>query len=54
MKISKFDELKNLNVPGTQSKWKIGDYWYKIDDFNHEGLSETIVAEILKNRTSRN
>lgn len=48
MKISKFDELKNLNVPGTQSKWKIGDYWYKIDDFNHEGLSETIVSEILK------
>lgn len=42
-KISRLDKLKNLDVHGTQAKWKIGNTWYKADDFNHEGLAETIV-----------
>lgn len=47
-KISRLDKLKNLDVHGTQAKWKIGNIWYKADDFNHEGLAETIVSDMLQ------
>ena len=48
IKITKLDELRNLNTAGTQDKWKIGNMWYKSDDFNHEGLAETICSDMLR------
>lgn len=47
-KINPIDQLKNLDVHGTQSKWLKDNFWYKTDDFNHEGLAETIVSDLLK------
>ena len=48
IKITKLDELKNANNAGTQDKWKINNTWYKTDDFNYEGLAETICSDMLK------
>ena len=48
IKITKLDELKNANNAGTQDKWKINNTWYKADDFNYEGLAETICSDMLK------
>ena len=52
-KITNIDKLMNLNVHGTQPKWKIGTAWYKADDFNHEGLAETIVSDMLQKSNVR-
>lgn len=52
-KITNIDKLMNLNVHGTQPKWKIGTTWYKADDFNHEGLAETIVSDMLQKSNVR-
>lgn len=47
-KITLTENLFRRASTGTQPKWHIGNTWYKADDFNHEGLAETIVSEILK------
>ena len=47
-KITLTENLFRKANTGTQPKWHIGNIWYKADDFNHEGLAETIVSEILK------
>lgn len=46
--ISFIENIRNRSNTGSQIKWKIKDKWYKIDDFNYEGLSETIVSDMLK------
>lgn len=41
------DSIFNKASSGSQNKWHIDNLWYKIDDYNYEGLSETIVSDIL-------
>ena len=48
IKIGYKDLLFNKTSTGSQDKWHIRDKWYKIDDFNYEGLSETLASDILK------
>lgn len=33
---------------GNQSKWRIGDMWYKADHMGYEALSEVIVSRLLE------
>lgn len=47
-KISLLENALYRADTGSQIKWRIGDEWYKIDDFNHEGLAETIVSDMMK------
>lgn len=42
------DNLFHKANGGSQAKWNINDIQYKADDFNHEGLAETLVSDILK------
>lgn len=44
------DNVKLRSDLGTQPKWVIDDVWYKADDFDYEGLSESIATDILKTR----
>ena len=48
IKITFLMDLLNGNIDGSQSKWFVDNHYYKMDDINYEGLSETLASEILK------
>ena len=39
---------------GNQPKWRIGGNWYKADSMGYEGLSETVISELLKKTNVEN
>lgn len=48
IKINFLEDLFYKANTGSQPKWIINNIWYKADDFNHEGLAETICSDMLK------
>ena len=39
---------------GNQPKWRIGNKWYKADSMGYEGLSESVISELLKKTNVEN
>lgn len=51
------DDLKrfyNHSSRGNQFKWVEDDVWYKADALGYEGLSEYVIAELLKHSSLKN
>lgn len=48
IKITFLMDLLNGNIDGSQSKWFVDNYYYKMDDIGYEGLAETLASEMLK------
>ena len=54
IKITFLMDLLNGNIDGSQSKWFVDNYYYKMDDIGYEGLAETLASEILKKSNINN
>lgn len=51
IKLSYFTKKQNR---GTQPKWEKDNIWYKADDIGYEGMSESIVSDMLKKSNINN
>lgn len=42
------EKIVETSSKGNQEKWYDNDKWYKLDQFGYEGLSETLISELLE------
>lgn len=42
------EKVAETSSKGNQEKWLDGNYWYKLDQFGYEGLTETVISTLLE------
>ena len=42
------EKIAETSSKGNQEKWCDGGWWYKLDQFGYEALTETLISRLLE------